>query len=207
MIKKLISMAMMVLLTALGLLGIEFFVLGAVGKERLSKTPFLKKFFVIGSAEVKYVEPTDPRYTELDNMIKQYQQKKETLDKLEEKKQGEFKELMQEAELKWEEINKLQAEVGAKLIVYEATHWKNVRALAKNYETMDAPDAAKIFEGFDDGTFASLLLVMKSDSVAGIMTEYIKLGAGTKEEEEYTKRIVKIHELMVRIVVPPVEEE
>jgi len=207
MIKKLISMALIVLLTALGLLGIEFFVLGMVGKERLSKTPFLKKFFVIGTAEVKYVEQADPRYTELENMIKGYQQKKEALEKLDENKQGEFKELMQEAEIKWEEIKKLQAELGSKLIVYEATHWKNVRTLAKNYETMEAPDAAKIFEGFDDETFASLLVVMKSDSVAGIMTEYINLGAGTKEEEKYTKRIVKIHKLMERIVVPPAEDE
>ena len=186
-------------LSTLIIMGLMF-TMKKVGGEKLSKVPVPKELVVIKSEEVKYVGPEDTKYSEVDNLVEQLQQKIEEIGKLE-KQREELQELKADIDREKKEVTDLFKKVEAQLIIIDEARWANLNERAATFKGMDGKVIAAMFEVYEDEVFAEQLVVLDSKKAGQVMEAFVGMG------EKQKKRIAKIKMIMDRITLEKGEDE
>lgn len=85
------------------------------------------------------------------------------------------------------DLKKLEGEVNGLLTAMEAKRDERMGSLVKTYEAMKPKDAARIFDGMDDGTLLDLAKSMKPATLAAVMASM-----DSKRAEHLTRMLAKL---------------
>lgn len=170
------------------------FTMKKVGAEKLLKLPILKEFVVIKSGEVKYQEREDTKYSEVDNLVQQLQQKIEQAGELKQER-DDLQELKTAIDREKKEVTDMLRKVEAQLVIIDQTRWANLGERAATFEGMDPTVIAKMFEVYDDAVLAEQLVVLDAEKAGAVMTAFVGMG------EKQKKRIARIKMIMDKITL------
>jgi hypothetical protein len=192
--KKILQILMVSIVTAaLVVMGLMF-TLKKVGAEKLSKLPVLKELVLIKSGEVKYVEPEETRYSEVDNLVQQLQQKIEEMGELD-NELDELRDLRAAVDQEKKEVSYMLKKAAAQLIIIDETRWANLSERAATFKKMDAMVIAEMFEVYDDDVLAEQLVVLDVKKAGEVIAAFVGMG------EKQKKRIAKIKMIMDKITL------
>jgi flagellar motility protein MotE (MotC chaperone) len=85
------------------------------------------------------------------------------------------------------ELKKLEGEVNTVLASIDAKRDERMASLVKTYEAMKPKDAARIFDGMEDGTLLDLAKSMKPATLAAVMASM-----DSKRAEQLTRMLAKL---------------
>lgn len=85
------------------------------------------------------------------------------------------------------ELKKLEGEVNGLLASIDAKRDERMASLVKTYEAMKPKDAARIFDGMEDGTLLDLAKSMKPATLAAVMSSM-----DSKRAEHLTRMLAKL---------------
>jgi flagellar motility protein MotE (MotC chaperone) len=186
-------------LTLLGaviiVIGAEFAVLKAVGKEGLQQVPVLSELFTVEAPPDVLEEPKDDRVDEIDAILAKLKEREaletEEDDELDQARKihADIKAIEQRNLALFERIRQLYP-------VIDEARAESLTLLAKKYEKMTPDAAAKILEGKTDDQCAELLIVMNDRSSAQLLEAFAQMGESAIERERNRKRATKISQIM-----------
>ena len=99
-------------------------------------------------------------------------------------------------------VEKLRAEIDARLVQVHAQEQKNLKSLVATYSKLSPPAAVAIFKQMDDTSVAKLLALMKPEIATAVFEEYSR---DPGPENANVRRVVELTQRM-RLLMPLPEQ-
>jgi hypothetical protein len=180
--------------------GAEFAVLKAVGKDGLQRLPVLGELFTVAAPPEVLEEPKDGRVDEIDTILAKLKEREAQVT-------GEDDELDQARKI-WDDIRAIEQRnlalfdrIRQLYPIIDEARAESLTMLAKKFEKMTPEAAARILEGKSDAECAELLVVMNDRASAQLLEAFAQMGESAIEKERNRKRATKISQIMRNTLV------